>query len=759
MYIGSWKIDDLVTFYANTHNPSNGSATDADAVPNYHVYEDQTATPLLTGTMSLLNGANTVGFYSKQITLSSANGFEKGRSYSVYIQAVVSNVTGTTHRYLQVEAEVDANAVSVPVTAGNVTGSVLGNVNGSVGSVVGNVNGSVGSVVAPVTAGNITGSVLGNVNGSVNSVASPVTVGTNNDKTGYSLSDPQSFNLIGNITGTITNVLNVVNPVVAGVVTGSVLGNVNGSVGSVVSPVGISTGTFLDAIADKVWDEPLAGHLAAGSAGNALNSAGAAGDPWSTLLPGSYTPGQAGHILVSRMPTGAVIVSSNQDKTGYFLGTPQSFDLIGNISGTLSNVLNVVNPVTAGNVTGSVFGNVNGSVNSVTNPVTVGTNNDKTGYSLSSPQVYDRIGNTSGTMTNVLNVVNPVVAGVVTGSVLGNVNGSVNSVSQPVGINTGTFISAIADGVWDEQLSGHQAAGSAGLALSSAGSAGDPWSTTLPGSYTPGQAGHILASRMPTGAVVVGANNDKTGYSLSTPQTFDLIGNISGTLSNVLNVVNPVVAGMVTGSVLGNVNGSVNSVTQPVGISTGSFINAVADQVWDETIAGHLNAGSTGEKLNSAGSAGDPWGTTLPGAYGEGTAGKILASRMPTGTVIVGANNDKTGYSLASPQSINIVGNISGTFVGNLSGSVGSVTDMGSTLLNKIADFILRRPLTSARVSSDGDAVTFRSILGAMSKLVNRWKITGTTLTVYSEDDTTSIGTQTLTGTAGADPITEINTD
>jgi len=50
-------------------------------------------------------------------------------------------------------------------------------------------------------------------------------------------------------------------------------------------------------IADAVWDETLADHLAAGSTGNALNAAGSAGDPWATTLPGSYTGSQAGKIL------------------------------------------------------------------------------------------------------------------------------------------------------------------------------------------------------------------------------------------------------------------------------------------------------------------------------------------------------------------------------------------------------------------------------------------------------------------------------
>ncbi len=52
----------------------------------------------------------------------------------------------------------------------------------------------------------------------------------------------------------------------------------------------------------------------------------------------------------------------------------------------------------------------------------------------------------------------------------------------------------IADAVWDELLSGHAVSGSTGEALSAAGSAGDPWITDLPGSYTSGQAGYIIGT-------------------------------------------------------------------------------------------------------------------------------------------------------------------------------------------------------------------------------------------------------------------------
>ena len=50
-------------------------------------------------------------------------------------------------------------------------------------------------------------------------------------------------------------------------------------------------------VAGAVWDESLAGHATAGSAGATLSAAGSAGDPWATALPGAYGAGTAGNIV------------------------------------------------------------------------------------------------------------------------------------------------------------------------------------------------------------------------------------------------------------------------------------------------------------------------------------------------------------------------------------------------------------------------------------------------------------------------------
>src|SRR3990167_3810502 len=112
MYIGSFDLGELVTFYVNTHTPSTAGEVDADAVPAYRIYEDEVATPLLTGSMALLDDANTVGFYSEQITASAANGFERGKCYCVRIRGVVGAVGGIALRFFQILAAVNVEAVS-----------------------------------------------------------------------------------------------------------------------------------------------------------------------------------------------------------------------------------------------------------------------------------------------------------------------------------------------------------------------------------------------------------------------------------------------------------------------------------------------------------------------------------------------------------------------------------------------------------------------------------------------------------------------
>jgi hypothetical protein len=64
-------------------------------------------------------------------------------------------------------------------------------------------------------------------------------------------------------------------------------------------------------------------------------------------------------------------------------------------------------------------------------------------------------------------------------------------------------------------------------------------------------------------------------------------------------------------------------------LTLANIATETADQVWEETLADHSGTvGSTAEQLAAAGAAGDPWATAIPGAYGVGTAGKIIGDNI-----------------------------------------------------------------------------------------------------------------------------------
>lgn len=116
----------------------------------------------------------------------------------------------------------------------------------------------------------------------------------------------------------------------------------------------------------------------------------------------------------------------------------------------------------------------------------------------------------------------------------------------------------------------------------------------------------------------------------------------------------------------------------------------------------------------------------------------------------VAAIKAKTDNLPASPAAV-------GSAMTLASGAIDSAA-VAAAAANKIADHILRRALATALASSDGDTKTFRSLAGAVAKLVDRIVSSGGTLTIYEPDDTTSLGTQTLTTDAAAEPIVEANT-
>jgi len=231
---------------------------------------------------------------------------------------------------------------------------------------------------------------------------------------------------------------------------------------------------------------------------------------------------------------------------------------------------------------------------------------------------------------------------------------------------------------------------------------------------------------------------------------------------------------------------------------TGSLLTTanVASSVWGALAAAFNEVGTMGQKMNSAASAGDPWGTALPGAYAEGTAGHKLgnmAISQLSDTATAGTSTTITLPAAASAVNDYYNGSIivitSGTGGGqarrvedyNGTTKVATVVSAWETSPDATSEFSIV-PFAPVRVSDiDADVITAasiaadalvefadailkrdmsqvsgesaRSLLNAIRFLRNKWSITGSTMTVTKEDDTTPAWTSALSTTANAEAI------
>ena len=92
------QLGAALVFSVDTHDPGTSAAIDADALPTYRVYEDQTQTAIETGAMAKLDDTATTGFYSGSLDCTTAGGYEIGKTYTIYVSAIVGGITGTIQR-------------------------------------------------------------------------------------------------------------------------------------------------------------------------------------------------------------------------------------------------------------------------------------------------------------------------------------------------------------------------------------------------------------------------------------------------------------------------------------------------------------------------------------------------------------------------------------------------------------------------------------------------------------------------------------
>lgn len=103
-YLGTYRIDDLLTFGVNVHSPANGAATAADAAPQYWIFKDMNYMgAAMSGTLASTD-PNVAGIYRAQVTLSATNGFTTNSVYRIDVNASVGGIAGTKSDKFQILA-------------------------------------------------------------------------------------------------------------------------------------------------------------------------------------------------------------------------------------------------------------------------------------------------------------------------------------------------------------------------------------------------------------------------------------------------------------------------------------------------------------------------------------------------------------------------------------------------------------------------------------------------------------------------------
>ena len=228
--------------------------------------------------------------------------------------AAIASVTGAV-------GSVTGAVGSVTGAVGSVTGAV-GSVTGNVG---GNVAGSVGSVTSPVTAGTVsdkTGYALTAAYDAAKTAAAPGASMVAGSLAAQAQTDVQTALTGQGYTTTRAGYLDTLNGLVSAIWAAATRTLTSFGFSVTVGTNNDKSGYSLAAapptsaaIAGAVWDEALSGHATTGSAGKTLATAGSASDPLLNTVPGSYASGSAGAAL-GRIGSGQITTVSPVSQSG-----------------------------------------------------------------------------------------------------------------------------------------------------------------------------------------------------------------------------------------------------------------------------------------------------------------------------------------------------------------------------------------------------------------------------------------------------------
>jgi len=346
------------------------------------------------------------------------------------------------------------------------------------------------------------------------------------------------------------------------------------------------------AIADAVWDEARAGHIAAGSFGETVRVIPAGAPNLDAAVSSRAAPGDAMDLVLGAVDAAAIATDAIDA------------DAI---------AASAVTEIQAGLASAAAIAAVQADTDDIQArlPAALSAGRMRSHVEAMDTDVIGAAQIAAGAITAseapaLVNLDTPVSTRAIPGDAMSLVAGAVSAAAVATGAIDADALAAdavaeIADGVWDELLGGHLSPGSTGKALDDADAVSDP-SAVADAVWDEARAGHIAAGSFGETVRVTPAG----APNLDTPVS--------------------------TRAVPGDAMDLVPNAVDAAAVSADA-VSEVADGVWNEALAGHLTPGSTGEALQNASDAGSPtqiamavWDEALPGVHAAGSAGERLAS-------------------------------------------------------------------------------------------------------------------------------------
>ena len=467
---------------------------------------------------------------------------------------------------------------------------------------------------------------------------------------------------------------------------------------------GAGSGTLACDTTSGVWTyAPTQGETDAEAFLIAVYKASCIGCDKTVVTSASATAGYAGTDQGKiANPTSTVALS------GTTISTSQQ---IASVSGAVGSVTGAVGSVTGnvgGNVTGSV-GSVVGAVGSVSSGVTVSTNNDKTGYLLSSGGLASVTTWTVAITGNITGNLSGSV-GSVSGNVGGNVLGSVGSISGVTFPSNFGALVITAGGVVDadlETIKGQTVTCAAGVTIGVyvGGTAAAATATAL--SSVDSKLGTIIDIG---GGATIGANLDHINGQVDTTVT-------------ILNSLGLNGSGMSAIPWNAAWDAEVQSEVADALAAFWTSPEALVDLIWDEATSGHATAGTNGKALTDA--LADT--SELQTDWANGGRLDLILDAIAADVALVLADTGTDGVVLSAAT------------------------------CNKIADHVRRRTQANVEASSDGDTLNKSSEYGLIQQ-IQKSNTTDTAgfLTIKKTDGTT-LGTLALASDPDAEPVTGVS--